>query len=465
MPPSSWAGTGLNEPAQEIAEGERSSLSLVQECLQRIKDFDVSRRFNAIIDINKDALVQAGAIDERLAQGKQIGPLAGVPFIVKANIGTSELPNSSGNLSLAKMQPTYDSDAVRVLREAGAIVLATANTSEYAWHGTFTHFTVGGTTGNFFDSLLSASGSSGGSAVAVAAGYAPFALGTDTCGSITGPAAHASLVGFRPTHGSVSTDGVIPLSAAQDAVGVIASTAHDTCTVARLLNPALGNQDIKTTGLTGTFLTWPFETVGAPRTQHRQDKAEVRQLVERAATLLFENIQAGHQELPELTRIDFAHHFSGSDFTGITHGIDGYLHNTSFRAPDQNTIPTCVQTLKKSTLSDETVANWRSHDAEYDASTIDANKRKTADNKHRFSEYLAENQVDFLVFATSAETASKNWAGTAAADISANTGSPSVQIPVGFTTAGLPVGITIVTRPEYDTLALWLGEMMERALI
>lgn len=68
--------------------------------------------------------------------------------------------------------------------------------------------------------------------MAVAAGYAPFALGTDTCGSITGPAVHASLVGFRPTHGSVSTDGVIPLSATQDAVEVIASTAHDTCTVA-----------------------------------------------------------------------------------------------------------------------------------------------------------------------------------------------------------------------------------------
>lgn len=364
-----------------------------------------------------------------------------------------------------KLQPTYDSATVRVLREAGAIVLATANTSEYAWDGTFTHSTVGGTTGNFFDSSLSASGSSGGSAVDITAGFAPFALGTDTCGSITGSAAHASLVGFRPTHGSVSTDGVIPLSATQDAVGVIASTAHDASTIARLLNLALGNQDIKTTGLTGTFLTWPFETVGTPGSQHRQDKTEVRQLVEQAATLLFENIQARHQELTELIRIDFAHHFSGGDFTDIIHGIDGYLRNTSFRAPDQNMIPTCVQTLKKSTFSDETVANWCSHDAEYAASTIDANKHKTSDNKHRFSEYLAENQIDFLVFATSAETASKNWAGTAAADISANTGSPSVQIPVGFTTAGLPVGITIVTRPEHDTLALWLGKMMERAYL
>lgn len=461
--PSSWSGKSLSDLAGEISAGVSTSQSLVQECLQRIEKYDALCGYHATIDINQDALAQAQQIDREIARGKRLEALAGVPVIVKANIGTTDMPNSAGNSSLVHLQPEYDSDVVRSLKDAGAIVVATSNTSEYAWHGTFTRSTVGGATGNFFDSRLSASGSSGGSAVSVAAGFAPFALGTDTCGSITGPAAHASLVGFRPTHDSISMTGVVPLSAAQDTVGVITRSATDAQWIAEILNPLLSTHEYKREGLTGTFLTWPFETVGGPGTQHTQERAEARALVERAACLLFESVGAKVQELTDLMRIDFAHHYSGSDFTDITHGIDAYLKNTKFRGIANSSLPRCVQTLEHTSLSTETVESWRAYDARFDESVIADNKRRTADNKQRFKRYLEKQEIDFLVFATAAETASENWAGTAAADISANTGSPSIQIPVGFTSAGLPAGMTIVCRPDQDGLALWLGRQLQNA--
>lgn len=158
-------------------------------------------------------------------------PLGGVPILVKDNIETVEWPTTAGSLALADNLTGRDADLVSRLRESGAVILGKANLSEWAnfrseksmsgWSG------VRGQTRNAHDSTRSPCGSSSGSAVAVALGYVPVAIGSETDGSIVCPASLNGVVGFKPTHGLVSGFGIVPLAATQDTAGPIATTVID----------------------------------------------------------------------------------------------------------------------------------------------------------------------------------------------------------------------------------------------
>lgn len=205
-------GLGVDDLRSRLESGQYTSADITRTYLDRIEKYDDSgpTPLHAVVDVNADALAEAGTLDDERAAETIRGPLHGIPVLIKSNIGSSELAATAGNVNLSSFRPVEDSPVVRNLRESGAIILGTTNMSEFAWHGTFTKSSVEGTTANIFDREFSASGSSGGSAVAVAAGFAPIALGTDTCGSVVGPAAHAGLVGFRPSHDAISRDGVVP---------------------------------------------------------------------------------------------------------------------------------------------------------------------------------------------------------------------------------------------------------------
>nr|WP_279631721.1 amidase family protein [Rathayibacter sp. VKM Ac-2760] len=120
-------------------------------------------------------------------------------------------------------------------RRAGAIILAKTNMAEFAWHGTYTLSSERGRTNNPYNQANSASGSSGGTGAAVAAGYAPAGLGTDPCGSIVGPSAHQSLVGYRPTMRQTSVTGIVPLSPRQDVSGPMTTTVTDAALLMEVL--------------------------------------------------------------------------------------------------------------------------------------------------------------------------------------------------------------------------------------
>ncbi|MGK0462971.1 MAG: Asp-tRNA(Asn)/Glu-tRNA(Gln) amidotransferase A subunit family amidase [Candidatus Azotimanducaceae bacterium] len=186
----------------------------------------------AVIMVNPAANQTAQTLDIAWQKGERRGPLHGIPVLLKDNIDTSdEMPNTAGSLIFAENFPGRDATLVTQLRNAGAIILGKANLSEWAnfrsnhsisgWSG------IGGQTRNPYDPSRSPCGSSAGSAVAVAANLTALAVGTETDGSVICPAALNGIVGIKPTHGTVSGTGIIPLAPSQDTAGPMARTMTD----------------------------------------------------------------------------------------------------------------------------------------------------------------------------------------------------------------------------------------------
>ena len=201
----------------------------VTELLDRIHEVDGDVR--SVSDVNPLALDEADTLDRELADGHRRGPLHGRAVLVKDNIDTAGLATNAGSLALADHPPTRDAALVQRLRAAGMVVLGKTNLSEWAnirgtgstsgWSG------YGGLTRNPYALNRSAGGSSSGSGAAVGARLAPFAVGTETDGSISCPAAFNGCVGLKPTVGLVPTDGVIPIAWSQDSPGPMALTVRD----------------------------------------------------------------------------------------------------------------------------------------------------------------------------------------------------------------------------------------------
>jgi amidase len=206
--------------------GTLTSEKLVALCLARIAAYDDSGpKLNAVLALNARALDEARALDrERKSKGRR-SPLHGIPVVLKDNLDTRDLPTTAGSFVLADSHPPDDAFIVKKFREAGAIVLAKLNMSELASGGAMS--SLGGASLNPHDVDRSPSGSSGGTGVAIAAGYAPVGIGTDTGGSIRGPSAANGIVGLKPTHGLVSRDGVVPLALSFDTAGPMARHVYD----------------------------------------------------------------------------------------------------------------------------------------------------------------------------------------------------------------------------------------------
>lgn len=217
-----------------LDQGRFTALSLTKRCLARIEELD--RRgpmLNAVIELNPDAITIARELDrERKSRGPR-GPLHGVPILLKDNLDTHDRMNTTaGSLALAGSIPPRDAFLVESLRRAGVVILGKTNLSEWAnfrstrstsgWSGR------GGLTRNPYVLDRNPSGSSSGSAVAVAAGLCVAAVGTETDGSILSPSSYCGIVGLKPTVGLVSRSGVIPISRSQDTAGPMARTVEDT---------------------------------------------------------------------------------------------------------------------------------------------------------------------------------------------------------------------------------------------
>ncbi|MCW2833031.1 MAG: Amidase [Nocardioides sp.] len=207
-----------------------SARSQSEELLERIRTIDPLT--NAVCTVHPHALTQADRLDEEAAAGTVRSPLHGRAVLVKDNIDTHDLPTTAGSLALADAPPpTADATLVQRLRAAGMVVLGKTNLSEWAnirdEASTSGWSAYGGLTRNPYGLNRSAGGSSSGSGSAVAAGLAPYAIGTETDGSISCPAAFNGCVGIKPTVGTVPTAGVVPVSRSQDSPGPMARTVAD----------------------------------------------------------------------------------------------------------------------------------------------------------------------------------------------------------------------------------------------
>ena len=223
----------IAELHDHMQRGELSSEELVRWYISRIDSIDrAGPALNSIIEINPDALGIARALDREWQASGPRGPLHGIPVVLKANIDTADqMYTSAGSLALAEHVPPSDAFVVKRLRDAGAVILAKANLSEWAnFRSTRSQSgwsSVGGQTRNPYDTLRSPCGSSSGSAVSVAANLAAVSIGTETDGSVVCPASYNGVVGIKPTVGLVSRSGIIPLAHSQDTAGPMGRTVRD----------------------------------------------------------------------------------------------------------------------------------------------------------------------------------------------------------------------------------------------
>jgi amidase len=224
----SAAGATVEKLSEALSAGSLTATELADFYLARIDAINPSLR--AVITVNPDAAGEAAGSDTRRATGGSRGPLEGVPVLIKDNVSAAGLPATAGSPALLAAA-AEDAFLVGRLRAAGAVILGKANLSEWANFRSRPSSsglsTLGGQAVNPHGSGRSPSGSSSGSAVAVAAGLAPLAIGTETDGSIVSPAAACGVVGIKPTLGLVSRAGIVPISAAQDTAGPMTRTVAD----------------------------------------------------------------------------------------------------------------------------------------------------------------------------------------------------------------------------------------------
>ena len=260
-PDNSWVEEmTIAQLQQGYKEGKYKITDVVKVYLDRIIEIDKNGpQLNSIIEINPDALQIAEELGRELAEGRIRGPLHGVPVILKDNIDTHDrMPTTAGATALRNSFPKTDSYVAKKLREAGAVIIAKSNLSEWAnframmsssgWSG------VGGQTKNPFVLDRNPCGSSSGSGVAVSANLCMMAIGTETNGSIVCPSNNNGIVGIKPTVGLISRSGIIPISFTQDTPGPMGRTVEDVAIALGALT-GIDSSDTKTLASDGKYQT------------------------------------------------------------------------------------------------------------------------------------------------------------------------------------------------------------------
>jgi amidase len=218
----------LSQISDDLAAGKVTSAAITQSYIDRINTYDGP--LNGVIAVAPDALQQAAASDARRKGGKPLGPLDGVPILLKDNIDAVGMPTTAGSWALEHNMPKQDSEVTRRLRAAGAVILGKANTSQFAGIRTSTGLngsTLGGSTHNPYELTKSAAGSSNGSGISAAASFAAATIGTEN-----------GVVGIKSTIALVSRRGIVPISLTQDMAGPMTKTVRDN---AMILNVIAGS--------------------------------------------------------------------------------------------------------------------------------------------------------------------------------------------------------------------------------
>ena len=431
----------------QIAKGIRmGSLSSRQLVGRYIANIAAQRHLNAVIEINPDAI----AIAERLdAADEKRGALYGVPILIKDNISTGDrMHTSAGSISLAENNAPKDAPIVCLLREAGAVILGKTNMTEFANYMSTSmangYSSRGGQTLNFFDQNADPSGSSTGSAVAVAADLCAAAIGTETCGSIISPAQEAGIVGLKPTAGLIDAQGVIPISFTLDTPGSLTQCIEDT---RLLLGVLAGKQYAKASVQTGLAAL----RVGIYHNADGGANVERASASERLIRAMRE-FGADIAEIPECSiNTGFVGPLMQHEFQ---YGINQYLQSMNNRAIPQN--------LREIILFNERHADIAlKYGQDMLALALHGDR-----NSQEYHEALAardsairlldavfdENGVD-ICFMPSPDFG-----------LTAGAGFPSMTVPIGKTSEGLPIGSFFVARRFCEDVLLHIGNEIENIM-
>ncbi|MGW1377509.1 amidase [Streptomyces sp. NPDC002446] len=434
----------LAQTAAAIAEGSLSPVELTESVLERIGA--VEGRLGAYVTVASEAARGSALRAEReIAAGRYRGPLHGIPFALKDMIDAAGMPTTASSRVRADHRAAADSAVAGRLAAAGAVLLGKAHTHEFAYGLTTPQ------TRNAWDQSRVAGGSSGGSAVAVAAGAATFALGTDTGGSIRVPAALNGLVGLKPTYDLVPRHGVTALSWSLDHVGPLTRTVQDAALVLSVLAAKDGYEPHEGQDLTGLRIGVPvnhyFDRV-APEVE-----AAVRRALARLADIGAELVDV---EIP-MTRYLQATHW------GLMVPEATAYHERTLRSVPELYGPDVRVLLKAGEL--------------VSAGDYLRAQRSRALMRQAWSDMF--DRIDVLAAPTVPMTAARSdqetvvWPDGATESVSdayvrlcapANiTGMPSLSLPVGRGQAELPIGMQLIGRPLDEATVLRVGHAYETA--
>lgn len=465
---------------ETISSQSQSAVARVSALLERIRQHD--GKIHSFLNLDEaDILSQAKAADDRAASGKSLGPLDGVPVALKDVIAVKGQPLTAGSKILENFVSPYDAHVTQKLRDAGAILFGRLNMDEFAM-GSSTENSAYGVTANPWDTARVSGGSSGGSAAAIAAGFSPLTLGSDTGGSIRQPAAFCGVVGLKPTYGLVSRYGLAAYASSLDQIGPMGETVDS---VATLLQVIAGHDERDSTSYPAPVPNYrnemeqmadrPF-TLGVPKEYFSEGlDPEVRAAVETAISFYSKSgyaikevslplnelavpvyyIIATAEASSNLARYDGVRYTRRS--TNATDSIDLYSKTRGeFFGPE----------VKRRIILGTYVLSSGYYDAYY----LRAQKVRTL-IRNDFMRVLGE--CDAIICPTTPAPAFKIGEKTAdplsmyLADIytiSVNlAGLPGISIPCGFTKDNLPIGLQLIGKPFAESSLLTIAKRFEQA--
>ncbi len=446
----------VRELGQLLRKGRASCLELTQDALARIKQQD---HFSTFITVTSEqALAAAIDADKELAAGMDRGPFHGIPIAYKDLFYTRGVRTTGGSLLFRDFVPEYDATVVDKFRVGGAISLGKLNLHELAYGATSKnpHY---GFVCNPRNEAHIAGGSSGGSAAAIAAGFVPVTLGSDTGGSIRIPASYCGVVGFKPTYGRVSRYGLLPLAFSLDHVGPLGSSVED-CALAMAEMAGHDPRDA-TSSRTAVpdFYAPPFKKlsglrVGIPRNFYCDHvSGEVaRSVAEPTRQMERLGAQITEIELPDIAELNAVARFIqwGESSAVYSSQTDSSLFGADvWGLIEQGRQVSAVEYINAQRLRtlyrrqfDEL---WQNLDVFVTPTTPITAPR------------LGQDEVDIDGYREDARLASTRF--TRAINV---IGEPALSLPCGRSEAGLPIGLQLVSPPFSDAFLLRVGQTLER---
>ncbi|MGK3122700.1 amidase [Candidatus Pantoea formicae] len=430
----------LSDLQQALQGGETTARQLTEYALQRIAEVD-QPRYNAITWLFADeALAAADASDASRQRSEALGQLAGIPVLIKDNVEVKGWPTSAGSVLLRDVIADVDAPLVTTLRSQGAILIGKTAMHELA-AGITGASSLTGFTHNAWREGRSPGGSSSGSAVAVAAGYVPLAIGSDTAGSVRIPAAFNGLLGLRMTRGALSTDGIVPLSPTQDIPGPLVRSADDL----RLVSDILSGQRFAIEGEALRIGIWQegFAT----------DETEINQAVQ-AAIAGFEPVLVSW---PQLETLASDANIIGYEFA---EALAGYLADKP-RAQFHTLQEIAASELYHPQLT--TVFKTRAAHPGTDSEGYAVVQQRQHDLYQQLEAMFTQHNINLLAYPVVRRPPVQHGElqDGSNALVSAVTGAPAISIPAGLSDDGMPIGVELLALRGREDLLLRVAEAIQ----
>ncbi len=463
---------------RQLTTKERSAIEITTGFLERIEQ--IEPKLHSFLTITAShALEAARRVDNKLAQGEQIGLLEGIPIAIKDNLCTKGIPTTCGSQILRNFIPPYESTVTARLQHAGAIILGKTNLDEFAM-GSSTENSGYQVTANPWDISRVPGGSSGGSAAAVAGGECIVALGSDTGGSIRQPASFCGVVGLKPTYGLVSRYGLVAYASSLDQIGPFARTVED---ASILLSTIAGNDPQDSTSLDFTV---PDYCQYLKRDLHGIKIGLIKETlgtglsadVSQSLQLAIQQLESLGAQVTELSCPRFGFGLAAYYIIAPSEASANLARYDAVRYGLREEADSLISMYKKTRshgLGDEVkrrimIGTYALSAGYYDDYYLKAQKVRTL-IKEDFEKALA--QVDVLISPTSPTTAFRIGEKTTdplsmylsdLMTIPVNlAGLPAISVPCGFDELGLPMGLQIISNALREDLLFQVAHAYEQS--